>query len=101
MSATATAGVVEARTPLIRVRCEAVGTGRDCRILDLNPSGAFIESYVPLTAGSQVNLRFCLPNGHPVSVSGLVNYHQFTVGFGVEFNDLSGADRDQICSFLG
>jgi hypothetical protein len=101
MSATATAGVVLKETPLIRVRCEAVGTGRDCRILDLNPNGAFIESFVPLTTGSRVKLRFCLPNGHPVSVDGLVNYHQFKVGFGVEFSDLSGVDLDQICSFMG
>jgi hypothetical protein len=101
MSAAAIAGIVTRETPLIRVRCEAVGAGRDCRILDLKPSGAFIESFVPLATGSQVNLRFCLPNGHPVHVSGLVNYHQFKVGFGVEFTDLSRGDLDQICNFMG
>ena len=101
MSAAATAGLAKQEKPLIRVRCEAAGAGRDCRILDLNPNGAFIESFVPLLTGSPVSLRFSLPNGHAVLVSGLVNYHQFKVGFGVQFTNLSNNDLDQICCFIG
>jgi hypothetical protein len=97
----ARAEIARAEKPLIKVRCETAGTGRDCRILDLNPAGAFVESFVPLTTGSRVSLRFHLPNGQPISVNGLVNYHQFKVGFGVQFIDLTSTDRDSISSFVG
>lgn len=99
MSAAARKRLEKGPESLLRVRCESGGSGRVCRILDLNQRGAFIESFVPLTAGSRVNLHFRLPNGHDVSVEGLVDYHQFKVGFGVEFLSLSNRDRDQIASF--
>lgn len=99
MSAAATKRLENEPDRLLRVKCESDGAGRLCRILDLNQRGAFIESFVPLTAGSRVNLNFNLPNGYPVSVEGLVDYHQFKVGFGVEFVGLSNRDRDQIASF--
>jgi hypothetical protein len=99
MSAAATKRLENEPDRLLRVRCESGGTGRVCRILDLNQRGAFIESFVPLTAGSSVSLSFSLPNGHPVSVEGVVDFHQFKVGFGVEFIGLSNRDRDQIASF--
>lgn len=86
---------------LLRAHCEADGRGRDCRLLDLNARGAFVESYVPAMTGSTVTLRFRLPNGHQVCTSGVVNYHQFKVGFGVDFTDLSHSDREQINSLVG
>jgi hypothetical protein len=85
----------------LRARCEVNGSGRDCRILELTPRGAFIESYVPAVTGSNVSLQFRLPNGHQVSARGVVSYHKFTEGFGVDFNRLSSADREQINSLIG
>ncbi|HYP28145.1 MAG TPA: PilZ domain-containing protein [Blastocatellia bacterium] len=85
----------------LRARCEVNGSGRDCRILELTPRGAFIESYVPAVTGSDVSLQFRLPNGHHVSARGVVSYHKFTEGFGVDFNRLSSADREQISSLVG
>jgi len=85
----------------LRARCEVNGSGRDCRILELTPRGAFIESYVPAVTGSNVSLRFRLPNGHQVAAKGVVSYHKFTEGFGVDFNRLSPADREQISSLVG
>ncbi|HSE97129.1 MAG TPA: hypothetical protein VLD57_02590 [Blastocatellia bacterium] len=85
----------------LRVRCEINGSGRECRILELNSRRAFVESYVPAVTGSRIRMNFHLPNGHLVYASGVVTHHQFKVGFGVDFTEMSNPDRDQIDSFLG
>lgn len=85
----------------LRARCEVNGSGRDCRILQLTPRGVFIESYVPAVTGSDVSLQFRLPNGHQISTKGVVSYHKFTEGFGVDFSQLSSADREQINNHVG
>ena len=85
----------------LRARCEVDGLGRDCRILNLTPRRAFIESFVPAVTGSRVSLQFRLPNGHTVCTTGVVSDHEFKVGFGVDFTELSASDRDQIFSFVG
>lgn len=86
---------------LLRVRCEVNGLRRDCRILELNPRRAFIESFVPAPTGSEVRLSFALPNGHQVCTAGVVSSHQFRVGFGVDFTGLSPFDHEQISSLIG
>lgn len=86
---------------MLRVRCEINGSGRECRILELNSRRAFVESFVPAVTGSRVRMNFHLPNGHQVCASGVVTHHKFKIGFGVDFTDMSGSDRDQIDSFLG
>ena len=85
----------------LRARCEVEGSGRDCRVADLDSRGLFVESFVPVMAGSMVKLSFRLPNGHEVSTAGVVKHHEFRVGFGVDFIDLSSKDREQIAGFAG
>ncbi|HSB09412.1 MAG TPA: hypothetical protein VLM38_07845 [Blastocatellia bacterium] len=51
-------------------------------------------------AGSEVLLRFRLPNGHQVCTTGVVSDHKFQVGFNVELVGLSPHDRDQINSLV-
>jgi hypothetical protein len=101
MSAVAYAGYAKEPKGLLRARCETREGAMDCRILDLNSNGAFIESFVPPVTGSTVCLNFMLPSGETVSASGVVKYHQFRLGFGLEFTELSGKDRDRIRSFTG
>lgn len=84
----------------LRARCETNGNGRDCRVLNLTSRKAFVESFVPPVTGSQVMLHFRLPNGHQVCASGVVSHHQFTVGFDVDFTELSAHDREQINGLL-
>ncbi len=86
---------------LMRVHCELNGHGRDYRILDLTTRQAFVESFVPAVTGTTVTLRFRLPNGHQVCTTGVVSYHQFKVGFGVDFTDMSVQDREQITDLVG
>jgi hypothetical protein len=69
--------------------------------LDLNSRSAFVESFVPATTGSKVTLRFNLPNGYQVCTSGVVSYHQFRVGFGVELTALSPDDCEQLNGLVG
>lgn len=86
---------------ILRARCEVDGMGRDCRILNLTPRRAFVESFVPAVTGSKVSLQFRLPNGHLVCTKGVVSDHQFKVGFGVDFTSLSAADADHLFNFVG
>jgi hypothetical protein len=99
MSAAATAGRIRPSGERLLARCESHSGGRDCRILALDHQGAFIESFVPFKTGVEVKLRFQLPNGHEISAAGVVGYHQFKVGFGVEFSGLSHSDLEQLRSF--
>jgi|ERR1700733_2294636 hypothetical protein len=97
--------VARAKKPLgtkqfLRVRCETKNGGRECRVMEMNQNGAFIESFVPPVTGSSVNLRFRLPGGQTIRANGIVKYHQFKVGFGLEFTDLSSADRGLLTNFL-
>jgi hypothetical protein len=84
----------------IRARCEVNGLNRDCRVLNLNENGLFVESFVPATTESRVNLSFHLPNGHQISTAGVVTHHQFKFGFNVDFVGLSANDREQIRNFV-
>lgn len=87
-------------TGVLRARCEMNGSARDCRVLNLNSRRAFVESFVPPVTGSQVILHFRLPNGHQVRATGVVSNHQFTVGFDVDFTEMSALDREQINGLL-
>ena len=85
---------------IIRAQCEVNGMNRDCRIMNINEKGLFVESFIPAITNSKVNLSFCLPNGHQVSTSGVVIAHQFKAGFNVDFVGLSMPDQEQITSFV-
>lgn len=81
--------------------CDVNGSARKCRILELDSRQAFIESFVPAITGSNVTLQFNLPNGYLIKARGTVSYHQFTVGFKVDFNNLPSSDCEQIEEFVG
>jgi hypothetical protein len=100
MSAAARAEMPVGTRQFLRVRCETNSGGRECRIMDLSSAGAFIESFVPPVTGSHVNVRFRLPGGETIRTNGVVKYHQFKIGFGLEFTDLSSTDKGLISSFL-
>ena len=89
------------RVDSLRARCETKGSVRDCRLLNLTAQRVFVEGFVPTITGSEVLLRFRLPNGHQVCTNGVVRGHKFRMGFDVEFVGLSARDRDQINSIVG
>jgi len=96
MSACAPAGDRPGFLSFLRARCEINGSSRDCRILNLTTQRVFVESFVPALTGTNVALRFRLPNGYQVCTAGIVSDHKFQVGFSVDFVDLSTQDHDQI-----
>ena len=100
MSAVASAGRSRQTGGSIHVRCETNDGARDCRVLELRSDSAFIESFVPLPTGAKVNLLLHLPGGD-VSAGAIVTTHQFKVGFGVKFTELSSGDRRAIATFSG
>jgi hypothetical protein len=85
---------------IIRAQCEVNGMSRDCRIMNINEKGLFVESFIPAITNSKVNLSFSLPNGHQVSTTGVVIAHQFKAGFNVDFVGLSKRDQEQITNFI-
>jgi hypothetical protein len=85
----------------LRARCEVKGSGRDCRLFNLTPRRAFVESFIPHVTGTHVLLRFNLPNGHQVCAAGVVSNHNFSEGFDVDFLELSAGDREQIVNLIG
>jgi hypothetical protein len=87
-------------TSIIRAQCEVNGMNRDCRVMDINEKGLFVESFIPAITNSKVNLSFRLPNGHHVTTSGVVIAHQFKAGFNVDFVGLSMKDQEQITNFV-
>jgi type IV pilus assembly protein PilZ len=69
---------------------------------DINEGGLFIETNTPRPVGTEITLRFALPGGEGViETSGLVVRssavgHGDLPGMGVEFDELSAADRVKI-----
>ena len=85
----------------LRARCEVSDGGRDCRMFNLTPRRAFIESFIPHVAGTRVQLSFNLPNGHQIRTEGIVSRHHFAEGFDVDFVGLAAADHEQIARLVG
>ena len=85
---------------IIRAQCEVNGMKRDCRIMNINEKGLFVESFIPAITNAKVKLSFNLPNGHQVTTSGVVIAHQFKAGFNVDFVGLSSKDQEQITGFV-
>jgi c-di-GMP-binding flagellar brake protein YcgR len=64
---------------------------------DLSQGGMFIETRDPLPVGSEITLRFHLNDGGPIVVAlADVKYSITKLGMGVEFLELSPADRKRI-----
>jgi hypothetical protein len=85
------------RVALIRdIEYAGEGNRTRRRLTDLGPNGVYIDTTGPLPMGSEIDLRFTLPDDHVVSATGVVRYHQPGVGMGIEFVEISEDDRDRI-----
>lgn len=68
---------------------------------DIGDGGIFVSTYDLLPTGTAVNISLVLPSGHHVNTRGRVAWirtpksldDEMTPGFGVQFEDLSDADR--------
>jgi len=95
--------------PRVPVRSEiwlgqdGVFTKTQSTLLDLCEGGALIENPEGFQIGSVLSLRFTLPGSrHPISCAATVrNLRDGGTGLGVQFLDISEADRRLVGAFVG
>ena len=86
-----------ARVALIRdIEYAGEGSRTRRRLTDLGPNGVYIDTTGPLPMGSELDLKFTLPDDSIVTARGVVRYHQPGVGMGIEFVEISEEDRDRV-----
>lgn len=71
----------------------------DGRLTDLTPFGVFIDTLSTIPPGSEVTVKFTLPEFGQVKTKGKVIWTQDSVGMGVEFIKLSEDDRKKVEAF--
>ena len=66
------------------------------RIYDLSVGGCFVDSPTHVKPEQPIRLRIALPDGHSVTVRGIVTPPPRDVGYAVRFVDLDEATRQAI-----
>ena len=68
---------------------------------DVSLGGMFIETQNPSPLGTEVDLRFHLNDGQPIVVAeAVVKYHVAKLGMGIEFTEMTRADRKRIEDYI-
>jgi c-di-GMP-binding flagellar brake protein YcgR len=68
---------------------------------DVSRGGMFVDTRDPLPIGSEITLRFHLNDGGPIVVAlAEVKYHVTKLGMGIQFLELSPADRKRIDDYV-
>jgi len=68
---------------------------------DVSRGGMFVETREPLPIGSEITLRFHLGDDGPIVVAlAEVKYHVTKLGMGVQFREVSTADRKRIEDYV-
>ena len=68
---------------------------------DVSRGGMFVDTRDPLPIGTEIALCFHLNDGGPIVVAlGEVKYHVTKLGMGVQFLELSPADRKRIDDYV-
>ncbi|PIR22716.1 MAG: hypothetical protein COV44_06060 [Deltaproteobacteria bacterium CG11_big_fil_rev_8_21_14_0_20_45_16] len=91
---------------VVPVRFEWEGEQRSCLTTTLGEGGLYVHSLLPPSLGTRLELEFDLPGVGQVKVTGEVRhslentYGSLPSGFGVQFLDLSEADREKIIQYV-
>ena len=68
---------------------------------DVSLGGMFIETQNPSPLGTELDLRFHLNDGQPIVVAeAVVKYHVAKLGMGIEFTEMTRADRKRIEAYV-
>jgi c-di-GMP-binding flagellar brake protein YcgR len=70
------------------------------KISDLSVGGAYIDTLSPCPEGSEITMRFQLPNGKQLMLKGVVKTSFAGMGMGIEFINLTDADRKALEEFI-
>ncbi len=63
---------------------------------DVSLGGCYVESLNPVKVGQVLNVKFSLPSNKTLRFRGEVRYHQPTIGFGVQFLQLSPFEQQTL-----
>ena len=68
---------------------------------DVSLGGMFIETQNPSALGTELDLRFHLNDGQPIVVAeAVVKYHVAKLGMGIEFTEMTRADRKRVEAYI-
>jgi Tfp pilus assembly protein PilZ len=68
----------------------------ESRTSDLSAGGCFVDTVGTVTMGEDIKFTLLLPAGESIEIVGEVVYSYPPVGFGVQFTNVSEADRQKI-----
>ena len=84
-----------------QIRCEALGREELHVTRDISVGGLFVSSKEPFPPDCEVSVFFNLrPSDPAISCQGKVVYSLRGLGMGVQFTELSGADRVSLQKFV-
>lgn len=84
----------------LEVRWESLSGKYAARISDLSLSGCYIESLAQVMQGEEIQFEIQLPTGFWMPLHGKVIYHQPSLGFGVQFFQLTMMERNVLSRVL-
>ena len=70
------------------------------RILDLSEGGCYVDTLGECYIGELLNIKFPLPDGDWLELSGEVAHHSPPLGFGLRFINLSDEQFEKLTSLL-
>lgn len=76
------------------------GAKFDGKISDISEGGAYIDTISPCPEGTEITMKFKLPNEHQLIIKGMVKTSYPGMGMGIEFINLSDDDRQQLENFV-
>jgi hypothetical protein len=82
------------------------GEARSCLTTTIGEGGLYAQTLLPPPVGERIQVQFELPSGYKITVTGEVRhslentYGSLPAGFGVQFLDLTEADRLAIVAMV-
>lgn len=90
--------------PRVPLRLEARWNGSQTRpgiTTDISRGGCYVESLVQVAVGNMLRLELLIAPGLSVELQGEVRYVHPTIGFGVQFGNLSQAQIETLLQLIG
>ncbi len=70
------------------------------KMSDISLGGAYIDTISPCPEGTEITLKFRLPNGHQLMLKGIVKTSFAGMGMGVQFMNISNIDKEALDNFI-
>ena len=84
----------------LRARWNGISGQQEARIGDISLGGCFVDSMSRVESGETIDLEVELPSGEWLPLQGQVTSYQESVGFGLQFSDLSDDQEAALKAFL-